>query len=449
MDITLEIDRMKTAAAFDLILPGPRRRAGDHGHVLHIAPFPPVLVTKQPEAVHTPQRRTKIWDLSRNLHCSIVGTCLSSGDLRQVLTKANIVCYGLSEHDLHGQGVLLAARHDNAAKLLHKALDKRHRLVISQFDAAKTVEQVRSLWHDAVKRGEIPGAYWAVLTHPATNDALIRDVFGEVHMLSHLVGAANRADIRRLSVLEAENAELREKLQRQQDLLREGLTSRDAKIRDLSDLLTRQIADHAGRQSVNTDSTGQSTLTRLVSDLERRLTSEVNRRTLLEKRLANVLEELRRERALREAATNSEAVLREELATVERSLLPVAADGEDLPTTPVSCQGLSLLYVGGRPNQVGHLRALSERLGATFLQHDGGVEDRTGLLAGLVSRADIVMFPVDCVSHEAVAMVKRLCRQAAKPYMPLRSAGMGSFVAALGRTDMMGARSDHSIRASV
>ena len=49
------------------------------------------------------------------------------------------------------------------------------------------------------------------------------------------------------------------------------------------------------------------------------------------------------------------------------------------------------------------------------------------------------MFPVDCVSHEAVGTVKRLCRQAGKPYMPLRSAGIGSFVAALGRAAIIGA----------
>src|SRR4029453_8850762 len=66
--------------------------------------------------------------------------------------------------------------------------------------------------------------------------------------------------------------------------------------------------------------------------------------------------------------------------------------------------------------------------------------DRTGLLAGLVSRADVVMFPVDCVSHDAVATVKRLCRQASKPYVPLRSAGLSSFVAALSSPEIMARR---------
>ncbi len=180
--------------------------------------LPPRMIEPElDERLSRVSRRTKIWELSSHLHCSIVGTCLSTGELRQVLSKAGMAVDGATDHDLHGQGVLLANLRDGRGKLLHKALDKRHRLVIGRFEKAKTIDEVRGLWRDGVKQGDIPGGYWAALTHPATNDALIRDLFGEVHMLSHLVGAANRADIRRLSALEAENAALREKLVRQQD----------------------------------------------------------------------------------------------------------------------------------------------------------------------------------------------------------------------------------------
>ena len=80
---------------------------------------------------------------------------------------------------------------------------------------------------------------------------------------------------------------------------------------------------------------------------------------------------------------------------------------------------------------IGHLRGLAERAGAVFLYHDGGVEEREGLLPGLVSRADAVLFPVDCISHAAMLTVKRLCRQAGKRFVPLRSAGLAPFYAAL------------------
>jgi hypothetical protein len=81
---------------------------------------------------------------------------------------------------------------------------------------------------------------------------------------------------------------------------------------------------------------------------------------------------------------------------------------------------------------VNRLRALSERAAARFLHHDGGIDERSGLLPGLISRADVALFPVDCVSHEAALMVKRLCRQSGKPWLPLRTASVTAFLAALG-----------------
>ena len=373
-------------------------------------------------------RRTKIWDLSNHIHCSIVGTCLSTGELRQILLKANLATEGASDHELHSQGVSLAGQHDGLGKLLHKALDRRHRVTINRFDKAGTVDEVRSLWRAAVKSGDIPGAYWAAVTHPAATSALVREIFGEVHMLSHLVGAANRADIRRLSELEAENAELRDRLARQQARLHEGVSARDAKIQDLNALLARRIADES--RTVGGDAGDEAALDRLVADLERKLQGEAGRRAVLEERVERLSGELGRERARASDAERREGVLREELETVEASLEPARPDGE--PTAPPAClAGRSVLYVGGRPDRLGHLRALGERLGVRFLHHDGGIDDRSGLLAGAISRADVVMFPVDCVSHDAVATVKRLCRQTSKPYVPLRSARMGSFVAAL------------------
>jgi len=150
-------------------------------------------LTLQVRQILAPQSQTrrKIWDFDTNLHCSIIGTCLTNGELRQVLTKlGRKEAATASDHDLHASGVVLAGKHHDGAKLLHKALDRRHRVAINQFARAKSAAEISALWREAVQRGEIPGAYWAVLTHPLTGAALVKRAFGEVHMLSHLVGAA-------------------------------------------------------------------------------------------------------------------------------------------------------------------------------------------------------------------------------------------------------------------
>jgi hypothetical protein len=164
-----------------------------------------------------------------SVHCSIIGTCLSSAELRRLMVKLGIPgAETAGDHDLHKQGVTLAARPQGGAKLILKALDRRHEGAIKQFAKAKDEAALGVLWDDAVKRGDIPGAYWAVLSHPIATDAIMRRAFGDVHMLSHMVGAANRADIRRLRQLEQENAALTAKLEAQQRHLRDGFTTRDS-----------------------------------------------------------------------------------------------------------------------------------------------------------------------------------------------------------------------------
>src|SRR4051794_7461026 len=67
------------------------------------------------------RRRRKIWEMEPALHCSIIGTCLSTAELRHVVAKTGGGVEARSDHELHGYGVGLGSRHDGAAKLLNKA----------------------------------------------------------------------------------------------------------------------------------------------------------------------------------------------------------------------------------------------------------------------------------------------------------------------------------------
>jgi Uncharacterized protein conserved in bacteria (DUF2325) len=383
------------------------------------------------ELLATPTGRRRIWDFSTHLHCSIIGTCLSTSELRHLLSKLGLKeATTASEHDVHASGVLIASRRHGGAKQLHKALDRRHRLSINQFDKAKTTEEVRASWKEAMQRGEIPGAYWAALTHPATNDVLLRDIFADVHMLSHLVGAANRADIRRLQQLETEKAELETKVGRQQQQLRNAVVSRAATIQELRRALEERIVHERSGCAEHSSRPHQRILTDIAADLRRRLATAETRCERLERQLRSCRTALEAERITRIKIEKQDNELQEELAEVEATLAEIVETDGARPEPP-RLSNLTLLYVGGRQAQIGHLREFSERSGATFLHHDGGIEERGGILQGLVSRADTVLFPVDCVSHAAMLLVKRICRQSGKPILPLRSAGLASFCAAL------------------
>jgi hypothetical protein len=389
--------------------------------LLDLAAIPPRLVA--PSMPSPAPRRSKIWEFNSNLHCSIVGTCLSSGELRQILKKVGIAGQDCTDHELHAIAVTHAARHDDVARQLHKALDHRHKLAVSQFAKAGSEDALRTLWLEAVRRGDIPGAYWATLTHPQASQALIREAFGEVHMLSHLIGSANRADIRRLCVLEADKAALEAKLERQQLALHHSVVTRDLQIRELRQALAERIVSGAPAAVPESD----AVLRALVVDLERRLSIESHRRAAVEDRLATAQTDLAREHAARARAERDAEALRGELELLERSLTQDDADAGRM----FQLSGVVLLYVGGRPNQVAPMRKAAEGLGATFLHHDGGVEHHPALLPGLASRASVVLFPVNCISHEAANAVKALCRQNGKRFIPLRSASVTSLIGAL------------------
>ena len=398
--------------------------------------FRPFDQQSLPAAPIEPKRR-RIWELSGNFHCSIIGTCLTTRELRHVLIKMQLQgAEKESDHELHGRAVLLAQKKDQPSKLLQKALDRRHRLIVNQFNKARTTDELRTLWAAAVQRAEIPGAYWAVLTHPHASEDLVRHAFGEVHMLSHLVGAANRADIRRLRDLESENSALQDKLARQQKHLRDAIVTRDATIANLNEALGKAIASARqddGTPAFPADAAERDATVHLVGDLRRRLALEAAGREKLGKRLQQLAAELDLERKQRLVAEQRQRDLQEEIQIAELSFATPTADNEPERDQPLDLAGLTILYVGGRAHNVVQLRMLAERSGALFLHHDGGIGDRMGLLEAHVATADMVFFPVDCVSHNAVAVVKRVARHLGKRYLPLRSSGLASFVIALRR----------------
>jgi hypothetical protein len=364
------------------------------------------------------RRRTPIWDMHHSVHCSIIGTCLSSAEIRRLLIKVGVHgAESASDHDLHKQGVTLAGKAHSGGKFIQKALDHRHQAAIRQFARAKDEGALGRLWDEAVKRGDIPGAYWAVLSHPLATDAPMRKAFGDVHMLSHMVAAANRADIRRLCQLEEENATLSARLEAQQRQLRDGFTEREGKIRLLNEALTRALA----RAPALPENAGDDARAakEAILDLEYRLNRETARRERFESRLeAALLAQSKAETARHDALRECEE-LRQELALAEVQISGL------LGQEPVVLQlgGVQVLYVGGRTHQLPQLKAVVERAGGALLHHDGGIEHSMTLLPGLVSRADCTVFPVDCVSHDAMGVLK--------PFVPLRTSSLASLLAGL------------------
>lgn len=86
--------------------------------------------------------------------------------------------------------------------------------------------------------------------------------------------------------------------------------------------------------------------------------------------------------------------------------------------TRISCPGISnkyVLCVGGRGKLYPEYRCLIESLGGNLLVYRGNQKGDTDRLPDLLTCADMVICPVDCVNHETYFAVKHFCRKSGKP----------------------------------
>lgn len=385
------------------------------------------------------KRRARLAELDSHLHCSIIGTCLSTHELRKLIPKfTGLDRRDASDLEIHHSAVELAIEGGAASKSLHKLLDDHYAGAIRRFDKAADDVGLLELWQEALKSGDIPPAYWALMTHACATMPVRQKAFGDLHMLSHLVGAANRADIRRLVALEEENGALKEKIERQQSRLEELGAQRDASIAALYGQIA-QLTAQAGR-AIPADTAGlEAEAQRLrdkLADADRRIALHTSRREAAEQR---ALLEQDAAAALRKSHDQTLTLLRlvqSECDALERATVAAAEVPGETATRRASLdrvRGKRIVYVGGRPGSNAALKRLVETAGGELLVHDGGVEDRKGLLAAALPGADLVVFPVDCIDHDSMSMLKRVCERNQIDYHPLRTASVASFIELMAR----------------
>ncbi len=390
-----------------------------------------------PPPAPTRRRRLKIDEIDSQWHCAIIGTCLPLSELKGLAAKLAIaVDPGPSGYNLHASMVRLASSHRAVAKALTKKLDRRHIVALNRFSKVETSADLIEMWGQALEKGDVAGAGWAVMSHPAANEDTRKLVFRDIHMLSHQMGAAARADLRQIDRLEKSNAELESRIDRQQDYFISEISRRDAENGNLRKRLAEAEAEaRKFAHAVETDEE-MRTLRAAVADLKIQLANEMerHRETENKRQAAGGALALLDQRLAQMAVENGD--MAEEIRLYETRLAGSLEQGAALGGCGWDCAKLDLcgrciLFVGGRHQQMPHIRRLVEGCNGVFSHHDGGVEESMSRLHSLFGRADAVLFPVDCVSHSAQDTVKQLCHKWQKPFVPVRRSGLGAYFAAL------------------
>ena len=381
-------------------------------------------------------QRLKLWEIDPQWHCTIIGTCLPMDELAGLMTKMGIQPHAPNpgDYEIHTVMVHCAVRDRRVGKAMHKLLDRRHALAVSRFSRLREEADVEQAWKDSLGKGDVAGACWAAMSHGAVGEAMRNRIFAEIHMLSHQIGASVRADLRKIYSLEAEKAALQKQLARQQERIRLDREDSARTIAELGQRLEAELAEtrrlaHAGAAAAELDR-----LRELLGETSAKLDGEIDRRMAAETETRGLLARLK---SMENETTRQVAdihQLRMENSTLERRLLGQATDR--VATCDGGCANLDLcgrciLYVGGRPQQVPHLRRLVEDCNGTFVHHDGGIEESVSRMPNMLAGADAVLLPTDCTSHAAHDKVKSLCARWEKPFIPVTRSGLGAFLQAL------------------
>jgi hypothetical protein len=260
-------------------------------------------------------------------------------------------------------------------------------------------------------------------------------------MLSHQVGAGQRADLKKLQSAGVEIQRLRQELDEQQRRHRQSVDQRDRRLATLQAQLA--VVQEQCRIAKAQENDALQRLERLEdTQLQEQRNTGAKRVDAAERRAEKLRAEAQTWRdACRLANARADAWEREvheqrmQREALERLLLPTANECNSCRasgsfTCPNLC-GRRILCVGGRSHVIEHYREIVVRCNGEFDHHDGGIEDKPQRLDAQLSSADVVICTTDCVSHDAYNRSKRFCKRFAKPCVLLRSSGVATFARAL------------------
>ncbi|MFZ6680995.1 DUF2325 domain-containing protein [Undibacterium sp. Tian12W] len=362
-----------------------------------------------PEATPAGSRRRRIWDLTHECHCPVVGVCIPLTTLRRIVNKAMNGQAIAEDYEIHVGAIAECGRRNRLSEAIQQELEQRYARTIQEFRAAKTVEAVTRLWLAAIDKGDVAGAFWAALTHPRCDADLQDGLCRDMHMLQHQAGASVRIDIARFNALVEQNKLLTRELGRVQERHNRALAEKTREIEKQNTQLIQLRAESIGKDSsIHFLSCDIAALKAEIPELEtrQRLLKKIEQMAERQTETENQVRELKQKLA---EASKAAADIQEQAAEKSRQ----QPEEKVYPIT-LHLKQKTVLCVGGRSGNVPTYRDLIERIGGRFAHHDGGLEDNQSLLDASLAAADLVICQTGCISHTAYWRVKDFCKRTGK-----------------------------------
>ncbi len=354
-------------------------------------------------------QRRMLWTLPPALHPLLLTHCLHTEELWSVGRKAQLV-FDTEPSDLalHTRFITEAAGNNPVSRSLHRLLDRRYQHCIDQLHCYPSAEHLARHWKQVLDSGDIKASFWALITHPKADDALIARCHGEFFM---------RLQVPQHCSSQVADGEIR-KLQRELSNLRQQSYAKtvrlEAQLRQQEHNLTQLKVEARYNSTASVSPAQQTRMEKLNKQLRQRL-------EWTEKRLAQ--REIQQTELYHQVAGLEEhlqELIQENTALKlhHHAALMTMATPSEVAALP-NIRGKQILYVGGSNRVLPRLRHIVESHEGDFIHHDLDNSNNPVIQKEILSRADIVLCPLECMAQESCQRAKRHCRKYTKPFVPL------------------------------
>ena len=386
----------------------------------------------------------RFWEIEDGFKCPVAGMCMTLTEQRNLLKKTKMNVKGASDFDIHEAIVACSDDENRVSRRAQRLLQRKF---------GKKAEELLKLDYDAFfesfkaadAAGDHAAALWATAIHPALPLNIKREIFGQIHMSMHYSGEERLKMNRKLACREDEL----EDLQRSNKEIAQQKRGLEKELQDLKQshagLKNALIAMEKELERVKKAQLNENMQSQAVKAEEehRFLKTEMKGLYDCNKRQQRQIEALKKKNSRLASSLGYQGELnrriRRETGTIIAELIAKNRCDQSCPSFDL-CQK-RILIVGGMSRMESMYRELIEASGGIFEYHDGYMKKGSRQLESRLRRADVVLCPVNCNSHNACSAVKRLAKKHQKPLHMLAN----SSLQAISRAIWGGANGQHLI----
>ena len=376
----------------------------------------------------------KPWMINLFFKCPVIGICLSLEEQKKILKKAGYSTKNLSPYKLHQILVERLENENDISTRVDGYLNRKFHRYISKYlylDESSFLKE----WKVHFEKGEIEGLLWVAATRADLSLSAIWSIFGDIHMQMHFSSEQNRKERQNLAYQKEENRKISQRLDEVIRINRSFKKEKERIERELTELqranlilekekreIEVELSELRGKSSTETLQAENCQLQAKVEELSEAIKDDKQKVKFLKDQNNKLFLKLKRQRQI-----NSD--LRKEVDRVTNQISTSDQSDDKYPFSDLEHK--RVLIVGGMTKLEAFYRKLIEEKEGIFEYHDGYMNGGSTGLENKVRRAHVVLCPVNCNSHAACSMVKRLSKKYERPVYMLSNSSLSSISQAL------------------